>query len=71
MTRAWAVFTAQVFPMTFGSVPGDFPSDLYEGFVKFFRRPNRPAVAGPWSRGPFLGKPSHESGPDLHPPGGL
>jgi hypothetical protein len=57
MTRAWTVFTAQVFPMTFGSVPSDFPSDLYEGFVKFFRRLNRPAGAEPW-----LGGSSHLSG---------
>jgi hypothetical protein len=41
MTRAWAVFTAQVFLMRFGSVPRVFPGDLYEGFVKFLRRPIR------------------------------
>jgi len=39
MARAWAVITAQVFSMTLGSVPGDFPSDLYEGFVKFLQAP--------------------------------
>src|SRR5450631_3660493 len=43
MTPAWAVFTAQVIPMTFGSVPSDFPSDFYEGFMKFFRCRNRSA----------------------------
>ena len=39
MARAWAVITTQVFSMTLGSVPGDFPSDLYEGFVKFLQAP--------------------------------
>jgi hypothetical protein len=29
------VITAQVFFMTFGSVPRVFPDDLCEGFVKF------------------------------------
>jgi hypothetical protein len=46
--RAWAAVTTPVFPLTIGSVPSDFPSDLYEGFVKFFRRLNRPAGVGPW-----------------------
>jgi hypothetical protein len=44
--------------MTFDSVPSDFPRDLYEGFVKVFRRPNRPAVASSFTLGglvPFLG----------------
>jgi hypothetical protein len=36
MTRAWAVFTAQVFTLTFGSIPSVFPGDFYESFVKFF-----------------------------------
>jgi hypothetical protein len=47
MTRAWAVITAQVFPMTFGSVPHVFPGDFYEGFVKFFKAATVISVAGP------------------------
>jgi hypothetical protein len=62
MMRAWAVFTAQVFSITFGSVSHGFPPGLYEGFVKFLRSPHRQTVPNLGSGGPFLGKPSRNSG---------